>query len=110
MEKYQSDYKKPKWTFYFYKNFKFVLIPKTDKLKQLKWKDVFNSPRCEAAPFIRIKWLWFVYSAIQGDDKQWEQWLWVHFYNDGDVEVAKKKWEWFDNETKKYNWDDTFGK
>ena len=32
------------------------------------------------------------------------------FYNDGDVEVAKKKWEWFDNETKKSNWDDTFGK
>ena len=110
MKNYQSNYKKPKWTFQFYKNYKFVLFPKTDKLKHLKWKDKFNSPRCEKPPFIEIQWLWFGFYAIQGDDNQWEQWLWVHFYNDGDVDEAKKNWEWFDLETKKSTWNDGYGK
>lgn len=110
MEKYKSTYKKPKWTLNFYKNYRFVLIPQTDVLKQLRWKDKFNTPRCEEPPFIKIEWLWFVFHAVQGNDQQWEQWLWVHFYNDGDIEQAKKKWEWCDIETKQSTWEDTFGK
>jgi hypothetical protein len=110
MEKYKSDYKKPKWTFNFYKNYRFVLIPEKRIVKEVLWKDKFDSPRCEISPYIRIEWLWFGFYAVQGDDEQWEQWLWVHMYYDGDVDKAKKEWCWIDGQTKKTTWDDTFGK
>jgi hypothetical protein len=31
-------------------------------------------------------------------------------YCDGNVDRAKKEWEWIDGQTKKSTWDDTFGK
>jgi len=110
MKKYQSDYKKPKWRFSFSTNYRFLLIPQIDRVKNLIWKDKFSSPRCEIPPFIRIEWLWFEFYAVQGNDNQWEQWLWVHMYYDGDANRAKKEWGWIDSKTKKTTWDDKFGK
>ena len=55
MEKYKSDYKKPKWTFHFYKNYRFVLIPEKWRVKEILWKDKVGTPRCEVSPYIRIE-------------------------------------------------------
>lgn len=99
-----ATYKEPKWSFRFYRNF-FTWKPLFLRNKELLWKDKFNSPRHELSPYVRVEWLWFGFIARQGDDDQhWEQWLWVHKYNDGDVEKAKNNWGWVDVETKKSTW------
>lgn len=70
----------------------------------LRWKDKYDSPRCEAPPHVEFRWLWFVIGWIKGSDNFWEQWLWVHKYNDGDIEKAEETWGWVDHDTKKSTW------
>lgn len=99
-------YKKPKWQRpYFYKT-QFTWKPHFDYLKELLWKDKYDTPRVELEPFIRFEWLWFVIRIQQGDDQSWEQWLWVHKYCDGDIEQAKSNWPWRDMITKESTWKD----
>jgi hypothetical protein len=103
-------YKKPKWSFQFYKTYQFEWKPIYRNLPELMWKDKFDSPRCEMEPYYRFEWLWFGFRAQQGDDDEWCQWLWVHEYNDGDVEKAKQTWGWVDYETKESTWNNEYGK
>lgn len=100
-----KTYKKPKFNFWFYKTY-FKWKPYTYLVKKLLWKDKFESPRVELEPQFRIEWLWFGFIAIRGCDNTWEQWLWVHKYNDGDVEKAKDTWPWLDGTTKLSTWKD----
>lgn len=98
-----TNYKKPKLNLKFY-TMSFSWKPFMDYNRELKWKDKFNSPRCELEPFLRIEFLWFGLFIIRGDDQAWEQWLWVHKYNEGDVELAKETWPWRNMYTKKSTW------
>lgn len=96
--------KKPKWKWHFYNSF-FRWLPLIQK-KKLRWKDKFGTPRCEWAPSIHIEWLWFALRGIRGDDDYWEQWLWIHYWHNEDVEKAKETWSWVDMETKESTWVD----
>lgn len=96
---------KPKFRMWFYKNYKFVWIPHLIK-ENLKWKDKFNTPRCEIKPHFRFEWLWFGIYGIWGDDQYWEQWLWIYKYYNGDIDKAKKEWGWIDLNTKESTWID----
>jgi hypothetical protein len=70
---------KPKW------HISFRLLKKSQfsfKLnilihKKLLWKDKFNSPRVEIIPKYLFSWLWFQLDIIQGNDEDWEWYLWV---------------------------------
>ena len=97
--------KKAKFRSKFYKNYFFKLIPSFKK-ETLRWKDKFNTPRCESEPNFRIEWLWFGFYGAWGDDQYWEQWLWVNEYHNGDIETAKKEWGWVDYDTKESTWID----
>ena len=95
--------KKPKFDIRFYKNYKFVWIPNLFRQK-LRWKDKFETPRCERVPHFLFEWLWFAVYGEWGDDHYWEQWLWVYKYCDGDIEKAEKEWGWTDYDTKESTW------
>ncbi len=96
--------RKPKWSYRFYKNYRFQWIPNLYRVKKVLWKDKFESPRCEREPQFRIEWLWFGLFGIQEDDQYWEQWLWVHVYCDGNIEKAEQTWGWIDMDTKESTW------
>lgn len=81
-----------KWQCSFEKT-EFSLIPVIRK-NPLLWKDKFNTPRCELPPRIDIEWLGIHFGLWQGDDEEWEQWLWIYEYNNGDYEKAKNNWPW----------------
>ena len=98
-----KKYPKPKFTFYFYKTY-FKWKPYTRLVKELLWKDKYESPRVELEPQFRIEWLWFGFTIIRGCDSSWEQWLWVYKYNDGDKQKAKDTWPWINSETKQSTW------
>ena len=85
--------RKPKWTLKFYKTYGFRKFP-TYQHHGLLWKDKFESPRCEAVPMYCIEWLRIGFYAYQEDDPFWEQWLWIHRYNDGNEQKAKETWGW----------------
>jgi hypothetical protein len=99
------NYKKPKISFNFYRTY-FSWKPHFTYNRTLIWKDKFNSPRCELEPFIRFEFLIFGFLIIQGDYTSWEQWLWVHKYNGGDVDQAKETWPWRNVKTKLSTWKD----
>jgi hypothetical protein len=86
-----------------YKNSKFIILPFFKKNKLL-WKDKFETPRCELIPQYRLEWLWFGLNCSWGNEDYWEQWLWIHEYNNGDEEKAKSTWPWIDYETKQNTW------
>jgi len=75
-------------------------------IHRLKWKDKLGTPRCETYPMIYISLFGFDIYIEQGNEKEWEQWLWVTEYYDDDYEKAKKEWPWVDWETKKSTWVD----
>jgi hypothetical protein len=97
--------KKPKWKIKFYKNYFFTFKPILFKTG-LRWKDKFETPRCESPPRFDFQWLGFGIYGWQGDDDWWEQWLWIYKYNDGDIEKAKETWPWYKWETKESSWVD----
>lgn len=97
--------RKPRWKYTWYKNYRFLWIPGFRK-NELLWKDKFESPRCELPPQYKIEWLWFGFHAICEEDEYWEQWLWIHKYNNGDILKAKETWGWIDMNTKKSSWKD----
>ncbi len=87
----------------FYWNYYFTWIP-TLQRQELRWKDKFNSPRCETEPFFRFEWLYWGWYQSVGDDQYWEQWLWIHKYCDGDEVKAEATWPWSDSESGVTNW------
>jgi hypothetical protein len=48
--------KSPKRNSQFYWNYEFAWLPIVRK-QSLRWKDKFNTPRCESAPSLKIEWL-----------------------------------------------------
>ena len=103
----KTKYPKPKWNWWFYKSY-FKWKPNIHIVKELLWKDKFGDPRCELEPRFNIEWLWWGFYLVQGDDDQWEQWLWVHKYCDGDVKKAEETWGWRDYKTKESTWKSKF--
>ncbi len=97
---------KAKFQLKFYKNqYRFNWTPYFIKRK-LRWKDKFETPRCETEPYFRFEWLWFGIHGMWGDDQYWEQWLWIYEYNQGDIKKAKESWPWTSMETKESTWVD----
>jgi len=88
--------KKPKFyiSFRLLKSFQFCWFPRKYYIKKLCWKDKYNTPRVEILPQLLISWLWFQIDIIRGTDEDWEWWLWVMKYNDGDIEKAIETWGW----------------
>ena len=92
-----------KWTYNAYKNYRFRWIPNFQS-NELIWKDKFDTPRCERCPQRTFEWLLWGLISICEDDHYWEQWLWVHKYNNGDELKAKETWGWIDCDTKQSSW------
>lgn len=95
--------RKAKWNHRFYKNYRFRWLPEFRYLF-LRWKDKFETPRCEQCPQWTFEWLWWGFIGISEDDHYWEQHLWIHKYNNGDELKAKETWGWIDCDTNKSSW------
>lgn len=83
--------KKPKWKIALYKN-TFQWWPKI-YVHRLTWKDKYG-PVVQSIPTINIIWLIYHIYIYRGDVNHWERYLWIHKFNDGDEEQAKKTWPW----------------
>ena len=84
------------------------------------WKDKYDTPRFEHAPYIWIYlfglnliWYW----TIEDEDCYWEQVLWYLYYYENisygrlsspDINKAKESWPWQDYDTKVSTWNDEF--
>ena len=97
--------KRPKFHIRLYRNYFFNIVP-IFRHNRLRWKDKFNSPRCEREPSFDFKWIGFGIYGSWGDDDYWEQWLWVSKYYGGNYEEAKKNWPWTIYETGESSWKD----
>jgi hypothetical protein len=93
----------PKLSIRFFRSYRFLFLPEFTK-NRLRWKDKFETPRCETPPSFRISWLWWGLYGIWEDDDYWEQWLWINEYNNGNEEEARKTWHWIDGMTKESTW------
>ena len=97
--------RKPKLHTRFQRHYSFSLIPRFE-WNRLRWKDKFETPRCEREPGFMFSWLGFVFGGWFEDDQYWEQWLWINEYQDGDEDEAKRTWGWVDGDTKESTWID----
>jgi hypothetical protein len=97
--------KKPEFNLSIYTNYHFNWLPKFRK-DGLRWKDKFDTPRCESCPYFSFEWLWFQVYGIWGCDRYWEQVLWINEWNNGNYEHAKISWPWSDGINKESTWDD----
>ncbi len=77
----------------------------------LIWKDKFGTPRLEVEPRFMIifwKWQFMIWWTTPYDDipdyMYWEQLLWLTYYCDGDLDVARETWPWKDSETQASTW------
>ena len=99
---------KPKWHIQFrlLKNSLFSFEFRKTICKELLWKDKFNSPRVENIPKYLFSWLWFQLDIIQGNDDDWEWYLWVEKYSNCDIDKAVETFPWMkmvDGKYIKYN-------
>jgi hypothetical protein len=69
-------------------------------IRKLLWKDKWGYPRSEAVPCVRV----FGRQYYIKHDQWWEQYLWIHYYNGGDYELARKSWGWIDGKTEESTW------
>ena len=88
-------------------------------IRDVQWKDKYNTPRHEENPFITIglfnyfffNWTWKLPKEIEKDwvdnDDYWEQGLWWLYYCDKNIEKAKETWPWRD-ENDISTWKDKF--
>lgn len=76
------------------KRAQFCWLPKKYYVKKLLWKDKYDTPRVEILPQLLASWLCFQLDIIRGTDDDWEWWLWVMKYNDGDIDKAIETWPW----------------
>ena len=116
---------KPKCYFRFTKDYApFMFCSHYGKLisitiRDLGWKDKYNTPRHEENPFISIalfnkfffNWEWRLPKEVEehwiDNDDYWEQMLWYLYYCDKDIIKAKKTWPWT-GENNKSTWNDNF--
>lgn len=61
---------------------------------KLLWKEKYETPRIQLVPHINIEWLWFSLDCQKGNDDEWEWWLWLHKYNNGNLREALSSWPW----------------
>ena len=66
----------------------------------LRWKDKFETPRCEMPPNLIIILCNLIFRFDFGDDEYWERKLWTNKYCNGDKVKAKKTWPWQDRNGK----------
>ena len=82
------------------------------------WKDKYDTPRFEEAPYIWIHiyklnfvWIWRL------DEQAWEQILWYLYYNKTysqglqnipDIDSAKESWPWIEYESEESTWNDNY--
>ena len=92
--------KKPKWRFNIYKSKHFSWKPGFYCIKKLLWKDKYNTPRTEREPHYSFWFGYWTFELRQGNEEEWEQWLWINYYNKGDIKKAKETWEWTNTEGK----------
>lgn len=71
-------------------------------VRRLIWKDKYNTPRCSLVPIITL----FGKRFRIKHDLWWEQYLWIHYYCDGDYDKAKESWPWKDAKTEASSWVD----
>jgi len=88
--------KKPRWRVNgrLLKNSQFSFKLKSYINRELLWKDKFNSPRVEMEPKYLFSWLWFQIDFVQGNDSDWEWYLWVTKYSDNNIEQAIETFPW----------------
>lgn len=88
--------KKPKWNIYkrLLSNSLFSWKLYHYIQKELLWKDKYNSPRIELLPKYIFRWLWFEIEIVQGNDQDFEWYLWVTKYSDNDINKAIETWPW----------------
>ena len=96
---------KPIKSYNYYLNYKFRFLPYF-RTQELRWKDKWNSPRCEIVPSFTFEWLWFGLYISNGTDDWWEQKLWLTEYCNNDLQKAKETWGWIDYDTKESTWKD----
>jgi hypothetical protein len=86
--------KKPKWRMFLDKNKVFQWKLNYYINRELQWKDKFGTPRVELGPTYIFNWSYWNIAFIQGNDSDWEWYVWVTKYNKGDIEMAKKSYGW----------------
>ena len=91
--------KKPKWRLFIYKYDNFLWIPEY-RHTNLLWKDKYNTPRIEFLPKYNLMFGYWCITLIQGNDQEWEQYIWITEYNNNDYQKAKDSWSWIDKNNK----------
>ena len=88
-------------------------------IRDLEWKDKYNTPRHEENPFVSIalfnkfffNWEWKLPKEVEehwiDNDDYWEQILWWFYYCDKDINKAKETWPWT-GENDISTWNDKF--
>lgn len=62
------------------------------KIFKLKWKDKWDSPRCESHPIIIINCCLRYFIIEFGSEDFWEQFLWLKYYD------SKSKYPWYESD------------
>lgn len=88
-------------------------------IRDVQWKDKYNTPRYEECPFISIalfnrfffNWSWGLPEEVEEHwidiDDYWEQGLWWLHYCDKDINKAKETWPWT-NDDNESTWSDKY--
>lgn len=88
-------------------------------IRDVQWKDKYNTPRHEENPFISIalfnkfffNWSWELPEGVEehwiDNDDYWEQGLWWLYYCDKDIKKAEETWPWA-GEDNKSTWKNKF--
>jgi len=100
--------RKPKWHFNIYKSKCWTWKPGFYYLNELLWKDKYNTPRTEREPHFTFWWGYWTFEFKQGDDQEWEQYLWITKYCENNFEKAKETWGWIDYKTRLSTWKDEY--
>lgn len=77
----------------------FHWYPKFDFNNKLIWSEKNEFPRVDLSPYWSISLGFKTILINHGFDFEWEWYLWVTKYNNGDIENAKKTYPWFDGKT-----------
>ena len=81
-------------------------------IRDVQWKDKYNTPRHEENPFISIalfnklffNWSWKLPEELEEHwidiEDYWEQGLWWLYYADKDINKARETWPWTTEDNK----------
>lgn len=83
-------------------------------VNSLLWKSKYDTPRFEHPAMIHITLfskyrieIFYDYKDSYYNDDFWEQYLWIKYFCDGDVQKAIDTWEWID-EKNQSTWNSNF--